>query len=108
MGNFASNVLAALPLRRGAGAAVAYAEVSAEPEIAIEPGRSRLTRTSLFEAGSLTKTMTATLLAVMGRDGGLSLETTVGALLGPEAGAAADVTLRQLATHTAGLPRLAP
>ena len=61
-----------------------------------------------FELGSLTKTLTATLLAVQVVDGELSLERTVGSLLGSHAGRAADITLGQLATHTSGLPRLAP
>jgi serine-type D-Ala-D-Ala carboxypeptidase/endopeptidase len=61
-----------------------------------------------FELGSLTKTLTATLLAVQVVAGELTLEHTVGSILGPRAGRAANVTLGQLATHTSGLPRLAP
>lgn len=61
-----------------------------------------------FELGSLTKTLTATLLAVLVVAGELSLDRTVGSILGSQAGQAADITLGQLATHTSGLPRLAP
>lgn len=61
-----------------------------------------------FELGSLTKTLTATLLAVQVVAGELSLDRTVGSTLGSQAGRAADITLGQLATHTSGLPRLAP
>jgi CubicO group peptidase (beta-lactamase class C family) len=56
-----------------------------------------------FEVGSVTKTMTATLLAA---DGSLRLDDEVGRWL--PAGANAGITLRQLATHASGLPRLAP
>jgi serine-type D-Ala-D-Ala carboxypeptidase/endopeptidase len=59
-----------------------------------------------FEIGSVTKTMTATLLALLAADGTLSLDDEVGRWL--SAGANAGITLRQLATHTAGLPRIAP
>ncbi len=62
----------------------------------------------LFEIGSVTKTITATLLAALVLDGQVRLDHTVGDLLGPAAGGAADVTMHQLATHTSGLPRLAP
>jgi serine-type D-Ala-D-Ala carboxypeptidase/endopeptidase len=59
-----------------------------------------------FEIGSVTKTMTATLLALLAADGTLSLDDEVGRWLpaGPNGG----ITLRQLATHTSGLPRIAP
>jgi serine-type D-Ala-D-Ala carboxypeptidase/endopeptidase len=59
-----------------------------------------------FEIGSVTKTMTATLLALLASDGTLSLDDEVGRWLA--AGANGGITLRQLATHTAGLPRIAP
>jgi serine-type D-Ala-D-Ala carboxypeptidase/endopeptidase len=59
-----------------------------------------------FEIGSVTKTMTATLLALLAADGTLALDDGVGRWL--PAGANGGITLRQLATHTAGLPRIAP
>lgn len=55
-----------------------------------------------FEIGSLTKTFTAGILA----DRGLE-ETTVGEIIAAEGSDIADVTLRELADHTSGLPRLA-
>jgi CubicO group peptidase (beta-lactamase class C family) len=61
-----------------------------------------------FEVGSITKTMTATLLAVLIGEGRLSLSTTVGEVLGADAGNVVDTTLLELATHTSGLPGLAP
>jgi CubicO group peptidase (beta-lactamase class C family) len=59
-----------------------------------------------FEIGSVTKTMTATLLALLEADGKLRLDDEIGRWL--SAGANGGITLRQLATHTSGLPRLAP
>lgn len=59
-----------------------------------------------FEVGSVTKTMTATLFALLAAEGSLRLDDEVGRWL--PAGANAGITLRQLATHTSGLPRLAP
>ena len=59
-----------------------------------------------FEIGSITKTMTAALLASLVGDGVVALTDEIGRWLdgGPNAG----ITLEQLATHTSGLPRLAP
>ena len=59
-----------------------------------------------FEIGSMTKTMTGTVLASLVSDGVVALGGTIGRWL--NAGQNADVTLLQLATHTSGLPRLAP
>lgn len=58
-----------------------------------------------LEIGSVTKTMTATLLALLA-DGTLRLDDEVGRFLA--AGANGGITLLQLATHTSGLPRMAP
>jgi D-alanyl-D-alanine-carboxypeptidase/D-alanyl-D-alanine-endopeptidase len=59
-----------------------------------------------FEIGSVTKTMTAALLALLAADGALSLDDEIGRWL--SAGPNGGITVRQLATHTSGLPRLAP
>jgi CubicO group peptidase (beta-lactamase class C family) len=59
-----------------------------------------------FEIGSVSKTMTATLLALLEAEGALRLDDEIGRWL--SAGANGGITLRQLATHTAGLPRAAP
>ena len=59
-----------------------------------------------FEIGSMTKTMTGTVLASLVSDGVVALGGTIGRWL--DAGQNSDVTLLQLATHTSGLPRLAP
>jgi serine-type D-Ala-D-Ala carboxypeptidase/endopeptidase len=65
-----------------------------------------LAQDARFEIGSITKTMTATLLASLVGDGVLALDDEIGRWL--DAGPNGDVTLEQLATHTSGLPRLAP
>lgn len=60
-----------------------------------------------FEVGSVTKGLTGMLLAdAIGR-GEVELDTTVGAILPSADGSPlGEVTLRELATHTSGLPRL--
>jgi CubicO group peptidase (beta-lactamase class C family) len=64
----------------------------------------------IFEIGSISKVFTGLLLAQAVTEGRLKLETTVGELLGKELKFADPrvpaITLRQLATHTSGLPRL--
>lgn len=57
-----------------------------------------------FEIGSVTKTLTGTLLASLADDGTVSLDDPVERWI--PAGAGTGITLRQLATHTSGLPRL--
>ena len=79
-----------------------------DTRVSIDPPSSGIDETALFEIGSITKTMTGTLLAVLVVDGVVSLTTTVGDVLGEGAARVARVTLLELATHTAGLPRLAP
>jgi CubicO group peptidase (beta-lactamase class C family) len=59
-----------------------------------------------FEIGSVTKTMTATLLALLAAEGTLALDDEIGRWL--PAGANGWITPRQLATHSSGLPRIAP
>ncbi len=63
---------------------------------------------SLFQIGSVAKTMTGVLLAQCVADGAVELSTTAGAILGGAAGKARSVTLLELATHRSGLPRLPP
>jgi D-alanyl-D-alanine-carboxypeptidase/D-alanyl-D-alanine-endopeptidase len=70
----------------------------------VSPGNSPAD--SSFEIGSVTKTMTATLVALLAADGQLRLDDEVGRWL--SAGANGRITVRQLATHTSGLPRLPP
>lgn len=64
---------------------------------------------TLFEIGSITKPLSATVLARLAARGVLHLDDPVSRWL-PELAPAPDgigsITLRQLATHTSGLPRL--
>lgn len=85
-------------------AAVAIFSGGGDPAIATTANST----TALFELGSVTKTITATALAQMVIDGQLSLDTKVGDILGSKSGRAAGLTVLQLATHTSGLPKLAP
>jgi serine-type D-Ala-D-Ala carboxypeptidase/endopeptidase len=59
------------------------------------------------EIGSVTKTFTATLLHVMAQSGRVSLDDRVSDHLDFD-GAGSEMTLRHLAEHTSGLPRLPP
>ena len=88
----------------GDGIVVAVAALDREgPVIVTTEG---LPPDARFEIGSVTKTMTATLLAVLALGGALTLDDPAGRWL--DAGQNADITLGQLATHTSGLPREAP
>jgi serine-type D-Ala-D-Ala carboxypeptidase/endopeptidase len=59
-----------------------------------------------FEIGSTTKTMTGMVLASLVADGVVALDDPIGRWV--DAGQNSGITLLQLATHTSGLPRLAP
>jgi D-alanyl-D-alanine-carboxypeptidase/D-alanyl-D-alanine-endopeptidase len=90
----------------GDGIVVAVAAVdsgSSKPAFAATEG---LAEDARFEIGSITKTMTAALLASLASDGALALDDELGRWL--DAGPNGSITLEQLATHTSGLPRLAP
>lgn len=64
----------------------------------------------IFEIGSISKVFTGLLLAQAVTEGKTTLDTTLQQVLGREQTFADDrvgrITLRQLATHTSGLPRL--
>jgi D-alanyl-D-alanine-carboxypeptidase/D-alanyl-D-alanine-endopeptidase len=64
---------------------------------------------SVFEIGSITKTFTATLLALMVQDHDVDLDDPVASLLPPGTSVprrdGIQITLEDLATHTSGLPR---
>jgi serine-type D-Ala-D-Ala carboxypeptidase/endopeptidase len=86
------------------GVAVAVTAVDADgPAFSRSAG---LPQDARFEIGSVTKTMTATLLASLAGDAVVGLDDEIGRWL--DAGPNAGITLEQLATHTSGLPRLAP
>lgn len=68
-------------------------------------------RNTMFEIGSITKTFTAALLAVAVRHGTVRLDDPVSRYLPdsipPLRSGGVDVTLKMLANHTSGLPRMA-
>jgi CubicO group peptidase (beta-lactamase class C family) len=70
----------------------------------------RLTKDSVFEIGSITKTFTATLLSQMARSGEVQLGDPVASLLPAQVSVPSRhgrrITLENLATQTSGLPRL--
>jgi CubicO group peptidase (beta-lactamase class C family) len=58
----------------------------------------------VFRLGSITKQFTAAAVLLLVQEGKLSLDDTVGERLAGYSGPAAPVTLRQLLTHTGGVP----
>ena len=97
---------AAVLVRGGDGQADLRAGYSAagrsgRPGLAITPD-------TRFEIGSITKIFTGLVLADMAVRGQTELDATLGTLIGLPARAGGLITLRSLATHTSGLPRLAP
>jgi len=69
-----------------------------------------LDENTIFEIGSITKTFTSLLLALMSQAEELKLDDPIGSLLPNSVTTPkfndAQITLRQLATHTSSLPRL--
>lgn len=63
---------------------------------------------TLFAIGSVSKTFCGGLLMEMAERGEVSLDTAVGSLVEAGGSELADVTLRELASHTAGLPEFTP
>jgi CubicO group peptidase (beta-lactamase class C family) len=93
-------------LRPGLSETAALAVVTADGEGYTVESSGRCPADGRFEIGSITKTMTGTVLASLVDDGIVDLDDEIGRWL--DAGESADITLRQLATHTSGLPRLSP
>jgi CubicO group peptidase (beta-lactamase class C family) len=62
---------------------------------------------TVYEIGSLAKTMTSLLFAEAVESGELTAEGTLGKLLDLSSSHIADVTLEELASHRSGLPRIA-
>lgn len=84
-------------------AAIAGDEVS----IKIDFGADPLDRSTSFQWGSITKTLTGVLVGYALGKGELTPDTTLGAIL-EVAGPAAGITVAELATQRSGLPRLPP
>lgn len=63
-------------------------------------------RDRVFSFDSITKTVVGLVLARLDESGDVPMSTPIGSLL--DAGRNGDLTLEQLASHSSGLPRLAP
>jgi serine-type D-Ala-D-Ala carboxypeptidase/endopeptidase len=76
----------------------------------LSDGNPALDGDTVFEIGSLTKVFTALLLADMVRDGNAALADPIAAFLPPDVNVplrqGRQITLADLATHTAGLPMM--
>ncbi|GAB3038983.1 hypothetical protein GCM10011376_40330 [Nocardioides flavus (ex Wang et al. 2016)] len=84
---------------------LAVAAVGTSPDVVHRGGAEVAPGRALWQVGSITKVFTALVLARSVVRGEVSLDTPVRRILG---WAPADITLGQLATHTAGLPRIPP
>ena len=90
---------------------LALATITPDGGVLHRTGRQPPPERALFQVGSITKVFTALVLARGVVRGDWALETPVASLLPGTVGwpdGGADLTLGELATHTAGLPRLPP
>ncbi len=73
-----------------------------------ESDTTRPTRDTVYEIGSISKVFTSILLADAIQSGSVKLETTIGTLMPAisETGLGKVITLKQLATHMSGLPKM--
>lgn len=93
---------------RGRHWSLASAAVDGEStEIRVDAGDDPVSETTLFQIGSITKTMTGVLLGEACERGEARLETTLGDAVGLK-GNCAPLTLEDLAAQRHGLPRLPP
>ncbi len=72
-------------------------------------GEAVPSQNTIYQIGSITKTFTSLILADMVEEGLVSLDTTLGELAPDDlelSETTAGITLRELATHTSGLPRI--
>lgn len=88
-------------LRRAASSGVAWA-LTGPDGVAVQA--RGVPPEASFEWGSITKTVTGTLLALLAAEGTVRLRTTLSELLP----GARPLALEDLASHTSGLPRLLP
>ncbi len=108
LGTLQADLKAVLPPDARAGVAVGF--ITSEAEQVVFVGNPSFGRETLFEYGSVTKVFTALLLSELAAEEQVALTDSLNAYL-PKAVRDEkwrDVTLAQLATHSAGLPRLPP
>ncbi|MGO8872392.1 MAG: serine hydrolase domain-containing protein [Acidimicrobiales bacterium] len=88
---------------RSIAAAVFAADAKADPALAF----IRADSTTQFEIGSVTKGLTGMLLADCVERGEISLDTVVSDVISTSAGTEfGSISVRELCTHTSGLPRM--
>jgi CubicO group peptidase (beta-lactamase class C family) len=92
------------------GAGVAVAVIDGDATSIGVAGNPRIGADTLFEYGSITKVLTANLLAQLAAEGVVALDDSVNAYLPGELQGEqwAPVTVGDLSSHSAGLPRLPP
>ena len=94
--------------RRHLGIAAGVVDLRAD-HLEVEARGGGIAPDSLFEIGSITKTVTALTLAVLAEAGTVQLTTPLHELLPPDAAVPSrdgtEITLEHLARHTSGLPR---
>lgn len=88
-----------------AGVAVAVLRGD-QADVRVVPGADPIDEHTPFETGSVGKTMTNLVLVRLVRAGMLSMDARVGDFL--NAGACSGITVRQLTSHTSGLPSIPP
>lgn len=76
--------------------------------VATRAGHEPVDDETAFRVASVTKTFLAALTLTLVDDGLLELDASLGSVFGGDAGRWSAVTLRQLLTHTSGLPRTGP
>jgi CubicO group peptidase (beta-lactamase class C family) len=106
-GGTAADALVRRVRARRWGLAVAVI-ADAQVDVRCDSGDDPVGPDGVFDIGSITKTMTGLLLADAITRNVVTAETTVGDVVGPEAGNGASITLLSLATQRSGLPRLPP
>lgn len=99
----AGGIVGAVRAKRSA-VGVAVIQPNGDVETHLDAGADEVDDRTLFDIGSVTKTLTATLLGVLVTDGRAALDKRIGDVI--SAGRSGRITLEQLATHTSGLPRI--
>ncbi len=104
LGPFQAELKALLPSNPKAGVAIGH--FTADSETIIFVGNPAFDRETLFEYGSITKVFTSVVLAELAQEGVVDLEQSVNRFLPEDVRDEKwrDVTLFDLATHSAGLP----
>lgn len=95
----ADGLRGAILFRSGDGAAQVFVHGDADCE-----GRQMIDRTTRFDIGSITKYFTAAAIFKLAEEGGLSTDAALGDLLPGAPADKAAITVKQLLTHTSGLP----